>query len=344
MPDERPLTITDSLRKARNVDPQIIMVLVEKQSSYSIIKKFCCVQQPILSQVVTRRVITQPDHKLKSICTKIGIQMNCKLGAIPWLLKLPLGGMMTVGFDVCHDTADKTKSFGALVASMDMRTSMRYFSAATPHKDGTELSANIKAKFSLALDAYKEEHGTLPAHIVFYRDGVGEGQLRHVYDVEVKQLRDLLQERDPNIQFTFVIVCKRINTRIFKGFENPAPGTVVDDVITLPERYDFFLVSQLVTQGTASPTSYNVIYDTSKMLTPARLQMLTFKVIYLFEFSKLDLTFACFFSQMCHLYYNWSGTVRVPAVCQYAHKLSLLMGQFVHEQPSATLSKTLYFL
>ena len=33
-------------------------------------------------------------------------------------------------------------------------------------------------------------------------------------------------------------------------------GTVVDDVVTLPERYDFFLVSQSVRQGTVNPTSY----------------------------------------------------------------------------------------
>jgi hypothetical protein len=32
---------------------------------------------------------------------------------------------------------------------------------------------------------------------------------------------------------------------------------------TLPERYDFFLVSQSVRQGTVNPTSYNVIHDES---------------------------------------------------------------------------------
>ena len=44
---------------------------------------------------------------------------------------------------------------------------------------------------------------------------------------------------------------------------NPPSGTVVDDVVTQPERYDFFLVSQSVRQGTVNPTSYNVIEDNS---------------------------------------------------------------------------------
>lgn len=58
---------------------------------------------------------------------------------------------------------------------------------------------------------------------------------------------------------------------------NPPSGTVVDDVVTLPERYDFFLVSQSVRQGTVNPTSYNVIIDGSG-LKPEHIQKLTYKV------------------------------------------------------------------
>uniref|UniRef100_A0A336MFC3 CSON014098 protein n=1 Tax=Culicoides sonorensis TaxID=179676 RepID=A0A336MFC3_CULSO len=324
--DERDQTVVQQLIVAKNNDPQLILVIVSKQQLYSTIKKFCCVQEGILSQIVTKRVITKPKG-LRSICTKIGVQINCKLGAIPWMVQIPLDGMMFVGFDVCHDTTDKTKSFGAMVASMDMKKSMNYYSVVTPHKDGNELSSNIAINMQRCLNAYKTEHGVLPKHIIFYRDGVGEGQMKHVYDVEVTQLKSLfnqMYDESNMVSFTFVVVCKRINTRIFKGTNNPNAGTVVDDVITLPERYDFFLVSQSVTQGSASPTSYNVIYDSSKVLTPDRLQMLTYK--------------------LCHVYYNWTGTVRVPAVCQYAHKLSLLMGQYVHQRPSERLSKKLYFL
>ena len=72
----------------------------------------------------------------------------------------------------------------------------------------------------------------------------------------------------------------------------------------LLSRYDFFLVSQSVNQGTVNPTSYNVVKDTSGLL-PKHIQALTYK--------------------LTHLYYNWPGTVRVPAPCQYAHKLAFLV-------------------
>jgi len=40
------------------------------------------------------------------------------------------------------------------------------------------------------LKAYREENnGVLPERIIMYRDGVGEGQLKHVYDVEIKEIK-----------------------------------------------------------------------------------------------------------------------------------------------------------
>jgi len=48
--------------------------------------------------------------------------------------------------------------------------------------------------------------------------------------------------------------------------------------------------------------------------------------------------------KLTHLYYNWPGTVRVPAPCQYAHKLAFLVGESLHRQPSEQLEEVLYFL
>ena len=75
----------------------------------------------------------------------------------------------------------------------------------------------------------------------------------------------------PNISFRFFT-----NPRSGQP-ENPPPGTVVDDVVTLPERHDFFLISQSVRQGTVNPTSYNIIHNESA-LSPDILQRLTYKV------------------------------------------------------------------
>ena len=71
-----------------------------------------------------------------------------------------------------------------------------------------------------------------------------------------------------NPGLAYIIVSKRINTRFFEksgqNYNNPPAGVVVDNTVTLKERFDFFLVSQSVNQGTVSPTSYHVIEDTGK--------------------------------------------------------------------------------
>lgn len=207
-----------------------------------------------------------------------------------------------------------------------------------------------------------------------------------------------------DVKFTYLVVTKRINTRIFFNkvhfliqtiqinptksinrkinflFQrNPHPGTCVDDIITLPERYDFFIVRififctfdfiqwydkssctqvpQTVREGTVSPTSFNVIHDTMG-LPPDRLQQLAFRftffyvsfylivvrltwlIIYLFII-RLAVKFSTFFFIF---QFNWSGTVKVPALCQYAHKLSFLASQSMQGMPNTKLDNTLYYL
>ncbi len=67
-------------------------------------------------------------------------------------------------------------------------------------------------------------------------------------------------------------------------------------------RYDFFLVSQHVRQGTVTPTHYIVVSDTSGF-KPDHIQKLAYK--------------------LTHMYYNWPGTIRVPAPCQVGVVISV---------------------
>lgn len=173
-----------------------------------------------------------------SIATKVAIQMNCKLGGAPWALQIPLTGLMVVGYDVCHDTSDKSRSFGATVASID-KNIVRYFNCCSPHKNGEELSNDFALSLIKAIKEFKRVQGKIPERIVIYRDGVGDGQLKYVYEHEVKMIEEQLKSTyypNGSLKLTFIVVSKRINTRVFANYENPPPGTVIDDVITLPER------------------------------------------------------------------------------------------------------------
>lgn len=75
-------------------------------------------------------------------------------------------------------------------------------------------------------------------HILLHRDGVGDGQLKLVQDYEIPQMKISFSLVGATYKptLTYVVVQKRINTRIFlktgRDFGNPMPGTVVDHAIT----------------------------------------------------------------------------------------------------------------
>lgn len=214
---------------------------------------------------------------------------------------------------------------GAMVASLDTNYG-RYYSAVSSHSSGEELSHDLSLNLIKAIKQYKDINNMLPKRIVIYRDGVGEGQIHYVVKNEVADVKAKLQsvyENPEDMKLAYIVVTKKINTRLFYNGQNPPPGTVVDDVITDPSKYDFLIVAQQVGQGTVTPTAYNIIEDSSG-LEVDKIQRLTYK--------------------LCHMYFNWSGTVRVPAPCQYAHKLAFLVSQAIHQQPSTFLETLLYFL
>lgn len=91
-----------------------------------------------------------------------------------------------------------------------------------------------------AINVFKEKHEKLPGKIIIYRGGCGDGDLAYVSDVEVKQLeaklKDLYAQYDAKPELIFIIVSKKINSRIFEGDNNPKAGSVVDSMITMDER------------------------------------------------------------------------------------------------------------
>jgi aubergine-like protein len=313
---------------------QMLFIVLPKQVTdiYAAVKKHCCVDYGIPSQCFVAKNANNP-RGLKSIATKVVVQINAKLGGEPWYVQIPLKKLMIVGFDVYHCGKRKGASVGAMVATTH-ETQARYYSTVSFHSSKEELSTNLCTDITKCLSAFQKVNKDLPERIIMYRDGVGEGQLTFVYDTELKQILNAMEHVYSAAgrslpKFSFVVVTKKINTRIFAPqgqgrVQNPEAGTIVDDIITLPERYDFYMIAQCARQGTVSPVSYNVLYDTQG-LNPDKIQRLTFK--------------------LCHMYFNWSGTVTVPAPCQYAHKLAYLTGVALQGSSSSeTLSHLLHFL
>ncbi|KAH9639050.1 hypothetical protein HF086_003581 [Spodoptera exigua] len=142
---------------ARKNPAMILVVLARKVSDrYEAIKKKCTVDRAVPTQVVCARNMTS--NSAMSIATKVAIQINCKLGGAPWRVDIPLQNILVIGYDVCHDTRSKEKSFGGFVASMD-RYLTRYFSAVNSHTSGEELSSHMSFNVASALKKFREING-----------------------------------------------------------------------------------------------------------------------------------------------------------------------------------------
>ncbi len=144
------------------------------------------------------------------------------------------------------------------------------------------------------------------------------------------------QEQD--VKLTYIALCKKSNVKLFffngqgpESYFNCPPGTVIDDAIVNDELSDFYFISQKTNQGVPQPVHYYVAYDDYGVLRPD-LYTLIFK--------------------LCFLYFNWTGSVKVPGPCQYAKKLSQLIGEKLSDSRDVALPnsrfedqlKNLYFL
>ncbi|XP_008847235.1 piwi-like protein 3 [Nannospalax galili] len=291
---------------------------------YDEIKRFLCVQCPVPSQCVVAETLRY-EKTLRTMAVKIAQQMNCKMGGALWKVDTDMKNTMFIGIDCFHDIVSRQQSIAAFVASTNEELT-KWHSQCLFQEPGQELVDGLRGCLKAALDSWFKNVRKAPQSVVVYRDGVGDGQLQALLDSEVAQMVEFFKRgRKPCIPLTFIVVKKRINTRFFvnEASMNPPPGTVVDQVVTREEWYDFYIVSQTSQDGTVTPTHYNVIYDT-KGLYPDQVQCLTYK--------------------LCHMYYNLPGVIRVPAPCHYAHKLAYLIGKNIHQPPSESLSKYLYYL
>ncbi|KAL1468359.1 hypothetical protein MTO96_041530, partial [Rhipicephalus appendiculatus] len=150
-------------------------------------------------------------------------------------------------------------SIAACVASMDAipsryRASIRVQIQQQQAVARVEIIEDLKMMVKELLMAFYRETRLKPGKIIFYRDGVSEGQFGFVRDQEL---------------LTFIVVQKRHHTRFMPvdprdGVGKPKnipPGTTVDTVVTHPVDFDFFLCSHAGIQGTSRPAHYYVVHD-----------------------------------------------------------------------------------
>ncbi|XWS52934.1 hypothetical protein CRYUN_Cryun11dG0115100 [Craigia yunnanensis] len=302
----------------------LIIILPDQIGSYGKIKRICETELGIVSQCCR----PEPAAKFSiQYFENLALKINVKVGGRNTVLddaiqrRIPLVSdypTIIFGADVTHPQPgeDSTSSIAAVVASMDWPevTKYRGVVSAQPHREeiiqdlyktvqdpqkGVVHSGMIRE----LLVAFFKSTGQKPYRIIFYRDGVSEGQFSQVLLYEMDAIRkacaSLQEGYMPRV--TFVVVQKRHHTRLFPTDRsqtdrsgNIQAGTVVDTSICHPTEFDFYLNSHAGIQGTSKPSHYHVLYDENNF-TADILQVLTNNLCYtasciLCSFSSLSST------------------------------------------------------
>lgn len=158
-----------TLRKMITSSLQIVVIIcpTSRDDRYAAIKKICCAEMPIPSQVINGRTLSKED-KNRAIVQKIALQMNCKLGGTLWSIKIPFSNVMICGIDTYHDPTKKGNSVSAFVASLN-GTFTRWYSRAVIQKQKEELINGLCASLVAGLNEYKTLNKQLPEKIIIYR-------------------------------------------------------------------------------------------------------------------------------------------------------------------------------
>ena len=216
--DDNVTSYIAAVRGAFTATTQMIMVLTPgasmKEDRYNAIKKICCCDLAVPSQVV--RMATATDQKkARSVAQKVALQMQCKIGGAPWIVNIPFKTAMFAGVDVYHDPNRQGKSCVAVVASVNAACS-KWYSKVAFQSTSEEVVHTLQASLLAAMNKFKENTGKAPDRIFLFRDGVGDGQLPVVAGFEVPQLIAAVTDFDgaPTPKISCIVVQKRVDTRV----------------------------------------------------------------------------------------------------------------------------------
>ncbi|RCV23302.1 hypothetical protein SETIT_4G288700v2 [Setaria italica] len=325
----------------------LIGILPDNNGSlYGDLKRVCEIDLGIVSQCCCAKQVFKMN---KQILANLALKLNVKVGGRNTVLvdavsrRIPLvtdRPTIIFGADVTHPHPgeDSSPSIAAVVASQDWPEVTKYAGLVSAQSHRQELIEDLYkvthdpqrgticgGMIRELLISFKRSTGQKPQRILFYRDGVSEGQFYQVLLHELDAIRRACASLEANYQpqVTFIVVQKRHHTRFFAHNHNDQnsvdrsgnilPGTVVDSKICHPTEFDFFLCSHAGIKGTSRPAHYHVLWDENNFTADA-LQTLT--------------------NNLCYTYARCTRSVSIVPPAYYAH-LAAFRARFYMEPDSS---------
>lgn len=269
------------------------------KSQYKQLKVAAIRNIEIVSQVVTD--ITLRKKNLQSIATKVLLQLIAKRGNTLWVPRpsFEISKTMLAGFEQAKMGNGYLLSVCATINS----TFSSVYSSTTSFDSNQQKYSKMSDLLLLAINSYVVRNDKPPAEIIVFMNSCAGDQVSLYQQFFMEPFNSKATElyRDC-IAVSVVMVNTKTSERFFVNdrdqVRNVQAGTLISEHLVSP-NYDFYIISQQSNRGTSVPNHYRVIYSSSK-LEEGKLQELIFS--------------------QCFNYVNWTGSIKVPAVLQYAKK------------------------
>ncbi len=260
-----------------------------KKALYGEIKRVADNVIGVVTQCVQSKFVQMPKPQ---VISNISMKINAKLGGINHIICKDIQAsvfkepVIVFGADVTHPQAGDSisPSIAAVVASVDLQASMytavvhaQVTKKTKPSKktETVEIIDNLDQIVKELLIRYYRRTKCKPGKILFYRDGVSEGQFEQVYMYELRAIQKACMELPGNYRpgITLVVVQKRHHARFFcadakdksgKAGNIPA-GTAVDRGVVHPYEFDFYLCSHFGIQVSNSGWQFTIIQTTNNI-------------------------------------------------------------------------------
>ena len=302
-------TADDYIGKGKKDYSFAVFLIGKNDYIYPQLKRHSLCTSGYVSQVVKAKSIQKKGAL--SVCSKILLQINAKLRGISYITEIDNNiknqNLMVIGVDSSHIKGKRTGV--AMVASInDTFTDFYNKVDIIEEKNKDQLQYCVSSFIREAVVQYNKTHkNNNPNGIIIYRQGVSLQQ-KEFLKTEIKEIT--LECQKLSIKFYYILVNTKTTFKFFekagKQFSNPGPGLLIIDGVTNRNFFEFYIQPQEVTQGSATPTCFHVAYGDLKM------ENLIPKFTY----------------DLCHIYSNWQGTVRIPNVIKAAEKLSKMTAKY----------------
>ena len=298
-------------------DYKFVVFLLDKNDYiYKNLKIHSLCNNGYVSQVVK---VSSLRKNIMSVCSKILLQINSKLSGVTYTAKIndevKNRRLMIIGVDSSHIKGKRT---GVAMVSTVNSSFSNFYNKETIIKEEKkeQLQFCVSGFIEEAIAQYNKINSKLPGGIIIYRQGVSLQQ-KDFLESEVNNIKKVCEKN--KILYYYILVNTKTTYKFFEKdqnkFSNPGEGLLVLDGVTNRNFFEFYIQPQLVTGGSATPSCFHVAYGDLNF--PEMIPKLTF--------------------DLCHLYSNWQGTIRVPHVIKCAEKLSKMTAKYTLKELNDSL-------